>query len=93
VLTAQGMPVDEAVRSIGVTEVTSYRLRQEYGCLKSDQVKRLKDLKTEKCSASQGSLGLDTGHDNPARGCQGKLLSPARRRACIEHVRDRFACL
>ena len=30
--------------SIGVTEVTYYRWRQEYGGLKSDQVKRMKDL-------------------------------------------------
>jgi len=47
VLTAQGAPVAEAIRSIGVTEVTYYRWRQEYGGLKSDQVKRLKDLETE----------------------------------------------
>jgi hypothetical protein len=47
VLTAQGTPVAEAIRSIGVTEVTYYRSRQEYGGLKSDQVKRLKDLETE----------------------------------------------
>ena len=33
--------------SIGVTEVTYYRWRQEYGGLKSDQVKRLKALETE----------------------------------------------
>ena len=47
VLTAQGKPVEEAIRSIGVTEVTYYRWRQEYGGLKSGQVKRLKDLETE----------------------------------------------
>ncbi len=47
VLTVQGTPVAEAIRSIGVTEVTYYRSRQEYGGLKSDQVKRLKDLETE----------------------------------------------
>ena len=47
VLTAQGTPVAEAIRSIGVTEVTYYRWRQEYGGLKSDQVKRLKALETE----------------------------------------------
>ena len=47
VLTAQGTPVAEAIRSIGITEVTYYRWRQEYGGLKSDQVKRLKDLETE----------------------------------------------
>jgi cell division protein FtsB len=30
-----------------VTEVTYYRWRQEFGGLKSDQVKRLKELETE----------------------------------------------
>src|SRR3954467_7682911 len=47
VLTAQGHTVAEAIRSIGVTEVTFYRWRQEYGGLKGDQVKRLKELEAE----------------------------------------------
>jgi len=47
VLTAQGRPAAEAIRSIGVTEVTYYRWRNEYGGLKGDQVKRLKELETE----------------------------------------------
>ena len=47
VLTSQGQPVAEAVRSIGVTEVTYYRWRSEYGGLKGDQVKRLKELEAE----------------------------------------------
>ena len=47
VLTAQGRTVAEALRSIGVTEVTVSRWRQEYGGLKGDQVKRLKELEAE----------------------------------------------
>jgi putative transposase len=47
VLTAQGTSVAEAVRSIGVTEVTYYRWRQEYGGLKTDQVRRMKELERE----------------------------------------------
>ena len=47
VLVSQGRSVADAIRSIGVTEVTYYRWRQEFGGLKSDQVKRLKDLETE----------------------------------------------
>jgi putative transposase len=47
VLTAQGKPVAEAVRAIGVTEPTYYRWRSEYGGLKLDQVKRLKALERE----------------------------------------------
>ena len=47
VLIAQGRPVADAVRAIGVTEVTYYRWRNEYGGLRDDQVKRLKELETE----------------------------------------------
>ena len=47
VLTSQGKLVADAVRAIGVTEVTYYRWRQEYGGLRSDQVKRMKDLEAE----------------------------------------------
>jgi putative transposase len=47
VLTSQGRLVAEAVRAIGVTEVTYYRWRSEYGGLKGDQVKRLKELEAE----------------------------------------------
>ena len=47
VLMAQGQQVADAVRAIGVTEVTYYRWRNEYGGLKGDQVKRLKELETE----------------------------------------------
>ncbi len=37
----------DAVRQNGMTEVTYYRWRQEYGRLKLDQVKRLKELELE----------------------------------------------
>ena len=47
VLVWQGQNVSDAVRTIGVTEVTYYRWRQEYGGLKTDQVRRMKDLETE----------------------------------------------
>jgi putative transposase len=47
VLTSQGTSVADAIRSIGVTEVTNYSWRQEFGGLRSNQVKRLKDLETE----------------------------------------------
>ena len=47
VLVSQGQSVADAIRSIGVTEVTYYRWRQEFGRLKSDQVRRMKELETE----------------------------------------------
>ncbi len=47
VLMAQGKTQAEAIRAIGVTPVTYSRWKQEYGGLKSDQVKRLKELEQE----------------------------------------------
>ncbi len=47
VLLSQGRPVAEAIRTISVTAFTYYRWRKEFGGLKSDQVKRLKDLEKE----------------------------------------------
>lgn len=47
VLSSQGRSIAEAIRAIGVTEVTYYRWRNEYGGLKGDQVKRLKELEAE----------------------------------------------
>ena len=47
VLVSQGQSVADAIRSIGVSELTYYRWRKEFGGLKTDQVKRLKDLETE----------------------------------------------
>ena len=47
VLVSKGQSVAEAIRAIGVTEVTYYRWRKEYGGLKSDQVRRMKDLEVE----------------------------------------------
>ena len=47
VLVSQEQNVADAVCQIGVIEVTYYRWRQEYGGLKGNQVKRLKDLEQE----------------------------------------------
>lgn len=40
-------------------------------------------------TSSLGPLGFDIGQIDPERSCSGKLLSPSRRRACIELVRGK----
>jgi putative transposase len=47
VLMSQGSTVGEASRKIGVTEQTYYRWRKEYGGMKVDQARRLKELEKE----------------------------------------------
>jgi len=47
ILLNQGASVGEASRKIGVTEQTYYRWRKEYGGMRIEQAKRLKDLEKE----------------------------------------------
>ena len=47
VLLSQGKTVGEICRRIGVSEQSYYRWRREYGGLKVDQVRRLRELEAE----------------------------------------------
>jgi len=43
----KGRKVPEVCKTLGIHQVTYYRWRREYGGLKVDQAKRLKDLEAE----------------------------------------------
>ena len=47
VLLAEGRSMIEVCRELGVTDSTYYKWRKEYGGMKIDQAKRLKDLERE----------------------------------------------
>ena len=47
ILLSQGSTVAEASRKLNVTEQTYYRWRKEYGGMRVDQAKRLKELEQE----------------------------------------------
>jgi len=59
---SKGKSVPQACKKIGVTEQTYYRWRKEYGGLKLDQAKRLKEL--EKENARLKKLVADVSLDN-----------------------------
>ena len=44
---AEGVTVGEVIRRLGVNKITYYRWRKEYGGMKVEQAKRLKDLEKE----------------------------------------------
>ncbi len=44
---AKGQTTIDVVRKLGITEQTYYRWRKEYGGLRVDQAKRLKELEKE----------------------------------------------
>ena len=47
VLLSQGSKVGEVSRKLGITEQTYYRWRREYGGMRLDQARRLKELEKE----------------------------------------------
>ena len=47
IVLAQGGTVGDACRRIGVTEQSYYRWRKEYGGLKMEQARRMKELEKE----------------------------------------------
>jgi putative transposase len=47
IVVAKGSTMAEACRQIGVTEQTLYRWRREYGGMRVDQARRMKELEAE----------------------------------------------
>ena len=47
VLQAQGLSIHELAKKLGITDQTYYRWRREFGGLRVDQAKRMKDLEKE----------------------------------------------
>ncbi|WP_136686210.1 IS3 family transposase [Falsirhodobacter xinxiangensis] len=98
VLMGQGLSRLDAIRRIGVVEQTYYRWRKQYGGMGVDQLKELKRLQQENDRLRRAVSDLTLDKLILMEAAPGKLLSPARRRACIDHVRgelgvsERRAC-
>ncbi|MEH3047774.1 MULTISPECIES: IS3 family transposase [Sphingomonas] len=88
IVLGQGGTTAEACRRIAVSEQTYYRWRKEYGGLKTDQARRMKDLEKENARLRRAISDLTLDKLILQEAAKGKLLSPARRRRCIDQVRE-----
>ena len=87
---ANGKTTPQACKEAEITVQTYYRWRKEYGGLKLDQAKRLKELERENAQAEAAGGGAVAGEAD-SEGCGGgKLLSPERRRCAVEHAREKY---
>lgn len=61
VLQSKGEKVEQICRKLGITDVTYYRWRKEYGGMQIEQARRLKDLEQENARLKKlvGDLSLD----------------------------------
>ena len=74
VLLGQGKKVAEVVKALGVSEVTYYRWRQEYGGMSVPQARRLKELEKENARLRKAVADLTL--DKLIRICCINLLEP-----------------
>ncbi len=93
-----GLRTPEMCKKLGVSEQTYYRWRKEYGGLRLDQAKRLKEVERENTRLKKLVADQAPRQHDSQRGGVGKLLSPSRRRQAVAHVRrqlgvsERRAC-
>ncbi|WP_270263677.1 IS3-like element ISAar43 family transposase [Kocuria marina] len=95
---AGGSDIAGVCRELGVSEQTYYRWRNQYGGLKADDAKRLKEL--EKQNATLKRLLAEAELEKAALKelAGGKLLGPGRCRAAVDHLKrklrvsERMAC-
>jgi transposase-like protein len=61
VLLSKGEKVEQVIRKLGVSDVTYYRWRKEYGGMRVEQAKKFKDLEKENCQLKKlvADLSLD----------------------------------
>ena len=98
---AQGQSIGQACRTLGVSEQSYYRWRKEYGGLRTDQAKRLKDLEKENGRLRKAISDLTLDKLILKEALEGNCYAPPldkRRRQCVDHLQaelgisERRAC-
>jgi hypothetical protein len=88
---ANGKTTPQACKEAEITVQTFYRWRKEYGGLKLDQAKRLKELERERERQIKEAGREAVSREADPEGCGlGKLLSPERRRCAVKHAREKY---
>ncbi|WP_412778669.1 IS3 family transposase [Rhodococcus qingshengii] len=89
-LLGEKFTIEDVCKHLEVSEATWHRWQSQYGGMKSDDAKRLKELEKEnarlKKMVADQALDLDMLKELKP----GKLVSPDRRRRAVEVLRERF---
>ena len=92
VLHGQGKSMADAIRQLGISEVTYYRWRKEYGGMSGDQLRRLKELEKENERLRRAVSDLTLDKQILKEAAQGEtskpLAPPSVHRSCLRPARD-----
>ncbi|MGA9570798.1 MAG: IS3 family transposase [Candidatus Acidiferrales bacterium] len=87
---ANGKTTPQACKEAEITVQTFYRWRKEFGGLKLDQAKRMKNLERENAKLKRLVAELSLEKQILKDVAFGKLLSPERRRCAVEQAREKY---
>ena len=87
---ANGKTTPQACKEAEITIQTFYRWRKEYGGLKMDQAKRMKEPGERERQVETAGGGAGAGQTDPEGYCGGKLVSPERRRCAVEQAGEKY---
>ncbi|MEL6340443.1 MAG: IS3 family transposase, partial [Myxococcota bacterium] len=85
---SKGSSVAAVCKLLGMTEQTYYRWRKEYGGLKTDQAKKLKELERENARLKRLLADAELDKAILKEAAFGKLLIPSKRRRAVDHTRE-----
>ncbi|WP_339674759.1 IS3 family transposase [uncultured Gimesia sp.] len=85
---ARGKTIGLVCKQLGITDQTYYRWRKEYGGIRTDQAKRLKDLEKENARLKRLLADAELDKAILKEAAFGKLLSPVKRCQAVTYVRN-----
>jgi putative transposase len=89
-LLGEGKTIPEVARALEVSEATYHRWQRQFGGMKADDAKRLKELEKENARLKLIVADKELEVRAAQGGREGKLVSPARRRRAVAMLRDRL---
>ncbi|MBM4160080.1 MAG: IS3 family transposase [Ignavibacteria bacterium] len=88
VLQGKGMSLEEVLRQLNISDATYYKWRKEYGGLRLDQAKRLKELEQENSRLRKVVSDLSIDNAILKEAAPGKLVSPVKRRRAVRELQE-----
>src|SRR4051794_7363080 len=86
----EGKSIAEVAKALEVSEPTYHRWRNQYGGMKADDAKRLKELEREIAQLKRIVADQALREQALKELAKGNFLSPARRRRAVLHLQERF---
>ena len=89
-LLGEGQTIAEAAKQVEISEQTYHRWRNQYGGMKADDAKRLRELERENARLKRIVADKELEIDALKEIAPGKLVSPSRRREAVCMLQDRL---